>query len=183
MIKQIFAVLILVFALVFFGLNSSFVKAAGAGGVVTLDLNPVSAQTGMKLLVSGRNAPNGPLSLWIAPESNPSNSFQLMAAIQPKEDGSWDAQVYVPREWPRHAVVPGKYLVTVQNEDLSYQAQGSLTVLPVATATPASAAKPGIAGGVVSWLRDRNPILPIVILIAILGGIALLVNRSGKPSA
>lgn len=185
MIKHLIAVLLIILGLILVSLNVSVTRAAAAGsaGVVTLNLNPSSGQTAIKVVVSGTNAPNAPLSLWIAPESDPTNMFQLMAAIQPAVDGSWDAQVYIPREWPRHTVVPGKYLFTAQNADKSYVAQGEFTVLPAATAKPSPATQGGVAEGVVSWLNAKNPLLPIVLLIAILGGVAILVNKYGKPSA
>jgi hypothetical protein len=162
------------------------VFAAGAAGVVALDVAPPSGQTSIKVTLSGKNAPNTPLSVSFAPEIDPNNSFQLMAAVQPKDDGSWDAQVYVPRDWPQYQVVPGKYLFTVQNSDRSYIAQGSFTVLPVVSPTPKgtpSATSSGGVRGALSQIIAQNPLYASIGLVLILGIMAVVVNRFGKPTA
>ncbi len=186
MVRRIVLGLIIVILLLLVSLNVSVSRAAasGSGGVVTLNLNPDHGQPGQKTVVTGTNAPNAPLSLWISPESNSSNMFQLMAAIQPKSDGTWDAQVYIPSQWPpSFQVIPGKYIITVENSAKSYIAQGEFIVTPAATPNPSPTTKGGVAEGIVSWLNAKNPLLPIVLLIAILGGVAFLVNKYGKPSA
>jgi hypothetical protein len=156
--------------------------AAGAGGVVSLDLSPASGFTGDKVIVSGQNAPDQPLTVTIAPQSSPSTSFQLVSYVQPKSDGSWDAQIYIPRQWPGYTVTPGKYLVTVANADGSYTAQGILTVQPSPTAGVSPVPTKASAGGnILTQLGQHNAFIPVVGLILLLGLLVLLVNYLGKP--
>lgn len=156
------------------------VLAAGALGVVSLDLSPDSGQTSVKIAVNGKNAPSTPLSVWIAPEANPENAFQLTAVVQPKEDGSWEAQVYIPREWGKYTVVPGRYLITVQSANKSYVSQGVFTVLSAVNATPQVQALPR-AG--FAQLLGNVPLAQTLGLVVLLVVLIFVVSRLGKQGA
>lgn len=155
--------------------------ASGALGVMTLNLEPTSGQVGAKVVVSGKNAPQTALQVWIAPESDLKNGFQLTASVQPDKDGSWQAQVDIPREWPKYVVVPGKYLVTVQSPDKSYMQQGEFSVLSAQGESPSSvplSAKPGVFKSL-----SKSSLVPVIGLLAVLGAVGWAVNHFGKKTS
>lgn len=156
------------------------VWASGALGVMTLDLSPDSGQVGTRATASGKNAPQVSLSVWIAPESDLKNAFQLTASVRPNSDGGWQTDVDIPKEWPKYVVVPGRYLVTVQSPDRSYVEQGEFSVLSAEGASPGPAvvtAKPGFMQSL-----GKNSLLPIVGLLVILGALGWAVNHYGKQA-
>lgn len=154
--------------------------ASGSLGVMTLNLDPSSGQVGTPVTVSGKNAPQTSLQVWIAPESDLKNGFQLTASVQPNQDGTWQTRVDIPGEWPKYVVVPGRYLVTVQAPDKSYVEQGEFTVLSAEGTSPSPTAVP--AGSGFMQALGRNSLLPIVGLLVILGALGWAVNRFGKQS-
>ena len=178
MLKRLFLGIVATLVFVYSALP---VRASGTLGVMTLELNPNSGLVGTKITISGKNATQTPLSVWLAPQSDQKNSFQLTGSVLPNQDGTWQVQLDIPREWPKHVVVPGRYLVTVQDQNKSYVNQGEFAVLSTEGASPSPVAPTSKPSLLQSF--GRNSIFPILGLILILGALGWAVNYFAKKTS